>query len=142
MTTLQNPKFEDIDLGTFDAEYAGQVVRVVVNPSRAFRAEYRKACAAAVLGTDDKDFTACLSAVLGMPADDVAGYVNNLPPDVAQWLFFYTLDDYNADAGRFETAIPPHVFRVWDGWVLARVKAHAVQGENSKRSETQPSTAE
>jgi hypothetical protein len=137
---IQNPKYEDVSLAQFDSEYTGQVVRVMVNPSRAFRAQYRTACASAVLGADDKAFVECLSAVLDMPADKVGEYVNNLPPDLAQWLFFYTLDDYNGE--RFETAIPPHLFKVWDAWVLARVKAHAAQGVKSESSETKPSAAE
>jgi hypothetical protein len=140
--TLNSPKFEELDLSAFDAEYAGQAVRVVINPSRAFRAEYRTACAAAVLGTNDADFLQCLAAVLDKPVDEVADYVNNLPPDAAQWLFFFTIDNYNEAAGKFETSIPPHLFRLWDEWILRRVKAHAAQGVNSESKETTHSAAE
>lgn len=127
MIEIKSPRFEEIDLGTFDDEYAGMKVRVAVNPSRAFRAEYRRACANAVLGTDDKDFAACLSVVLGLPTEEAVAQVNTLPPDAAQWMFFYTIDDYNAEAGRFETTIRPHLLQVWDDWVSQRVKAHAAR---------------
>lgn len=139
--TIQNPKVEEIDLGAFDAEYAGQRVRVAVNPSRAFRAAYREACSRAMLGVDDAAFIECLSAVLAMPVSDVGAYVNGLPPDAAQWLLFYTIDNYNTDTGRFETSIPPHLFKVWDDWILRRVKARAAQGVNSSDSETTRSAA-
>ena len=127
MIEIKNPRFEEIDLGTFDSEYAGMKVRVAINPSRAFRAEYRRACVNAVLGTDDKDFAACLSVVFGLSSKEAVGQVNALPPDAAQWMFFYTIDDYNAETSRFETAIRPHLLQVWDDWVGQRVKAHAAR---------------
>ena len=139
MTTPSNPKYDDVDLASFDAEYAGQEVHVLVNPSRAFRASYNLACANAVVGIDDNDFVAWLSVILGMPPEAASEYVNNLPADAAQWLFFFTVDDF--DGKSFKTTIKPYLYHVWDDWVIARVKARAARGEESNRSETMPSAA-
>lgn len=92
-----------------------------------------------MFGIDDKDFVECLSVVLGMMTEAVGEYVNNLPADAAQWLFFFTVDDF--DGVTFKTTIKPHLYRVWDDWVIARVKARAARGEESNRSETMPSAA-
>lgn len=118
-------KFEEIDLGEFDAEYAGEKVRVLVNPTRGFRAEYNSACANAIFGTDDQAFTKCLAIVLGCTEEGAVQRINALPADVSQWLFFYTIDNF--DGEKFGTTIPPHLYQVWDDWVMQRVKARAAR---------------
>lgn len=122
--TIKNPKYEEIDLGTFNEEYAGQKVRVLVNPPRTFRAAYNSAAVDAIFGTAPADaFMECLSVVLDMPLDSMQEYVANLPIDAMQWLFLYTLDGF--DGERFSTRIAPHIYRVWDDWIVTRVKAFA-----------------
>jgi hypothetical protein len=138
--TIQNPKYELIDLGKFNEEYAGQTVRVVVNPSRAFRAAYNAGAIEAIFGAGDEHFVELLAAVMGLPADEVNERMNSLPPDAAQWLFLYTLDNFNGD--KFETSIPPYLYRHWDDWVIKRVKAHAAQQKPLSGNETMPSAAE
>lgn len=118
-------KYLEIDLGEFDDEYAGQKVRVWVNPTRAFRAEYNKACGQAIFGADDKAFLACLARVIDRDVNEAAAIINALPADAAQWLFFYTIDQFNGD--RFEVSIPPRLYQIWDDWVVERVKARAAR---------------
>lgn len=123
MQASKNPAYEEIDLGAFNDEYAGQKVRVLVNPTRAFRTAYRAACMNAIFGVDDKVFTECLAPVLDMTPEEAGAMMNDLPPDAAQWLFFVTLDGF--DGEKWQTVISPHLFRVWDDWTIKRVKAHA-----------------
>ena len=114
---VKNPKYEVIDLAQFDEEYAGQVVRVMVNPSRAFRLGFIRAA----LNTASGEFIEYLATIIEGDEAAIADAIGNMPADAFQWLFAYTV--YDRD-GKPEV-IAPHIVTMWDERIVARVKARA-----------------
>ena len=120
---VKNPKHEVIDLAQFDEAYTGQEVRVMVNPSRAFRLGFIDAA----LNPSNDTFIEYIAAITGVTGDDTSRVFDDMPADVFQWLFCYTVVERD---GKPE-AIRPHVLTMWDDRIIARVKAHASQSKGS-----------
>ena len=123
---IKNPQYEVIDLGAFDEAYKGQEMRVMVNPSRAFRLGFIEAA----LNPTTEDFISYIATIAGLNGDDETAQVfDDMPADVFQWLFCYTVVERD---GKPE-AIRPHVLTLWDDRIVARVKAHAAQPKVSEK---------
>lgn len=118
-----NLVYDNVDLGKYDAAYAGRTLRVLQNPSREFRMAY----ITSTYTTGSGEWIKLVAKVLGVDSDaEVERIIAPLETDVIVWMFIGLVDDYDAEKGRFNTVIRPYLVEgVWDEYVRARVKAHA-----------------
>lgn len=127
---IASPRYADFDIGNFDAEYAGQTIKLLQNPSRGFRESFASATLNASVGNEPQTWLAHVVVVIN--AADAAGAesaLNALPVEVMHWLFLWTLE-WDEKAGTFSTNIPPHVYSLWDDYRKERVKARAARGNS------------
>jgi hypothetical protein len=126
---VKTAKREPFDLGEFDAEFAGQTVSLLRNPTRGFRVSYVKAAWNASLGLEGARFREHLAVIMGAEdGDAVQTVVEDMPDDVFHWLFLYTVGDYDSELKAFKTHIEPRIMTLWDEYITERVKARAAQG--------------
>lgn len=131
---IRKPIYDVIDLAQFDEEYAGQTMRVMVNPSRAFRLGFINAA----LNVAGQDFIEYVAAITGAGNDDEAAQAfDELPADAFQWLFCYTTIEHDGKPD----LIRPHVLTTWDERIISRVKAHAAQPKASAQPSAESTAA-
>lgn len=124
--SLDHPVYAEFDLGEYAEHLRGRMITLLQNPTRAFQRAYRKAAASASLGISNDEFWPFLAAVLDIQSvEQVETLADSMEPDALQWLFLFTVDDYDDSANVYGTRIEPHLFAVWNRWTTAQVKARA-----------------
>lgn len=108
--------YADVDLGEYDEAYAGQSLRVLLNPTRAQRRDFLRAAVDPASGP----WLAHMALILDCAAEDVGLMVDGMDIEILHWLFV----PHVGDDGK---VVLPEVYRVWDRYVDQRVKARAAR---------------
>lgn len=127
--------YEDISLAPLGESYAGQTIRVLVNPSVRFKREFASAGWNATTEAGNawmRHVATILGATDHQALRDV---VSDMNPEVLDWLLIPHLLEDPFIKGKIST-VPPYVCEVWDTWIASRVKARATHSKPSSAPAT------
>lgn len=99
---------ESFDLGVFDEGIKGQTLTLLMNPSARFKREFTRA--------RGDEFIEYIAFICGWSADEAKINIEDMQPDVLQWLFVGAWDAGDTDI------VMPHVIALWDAYATRRVK--------------------
>lgn len=118
---LDNPLYEDYDLGALDAGLSGRQLRVLRNPTIRFRSGFR----AASINPSAPEWTPYVAAICNIAPDKMMDVLGDYQQTIIQAMFVTTFDDI-VD-GQIVGESPAHIFRVWDAHATEKRKTYGVR---------------
>ena len=99
---------ESFDLGVFDEGLKGKTLNLLMNPSQRFRREFTRA--------RGEEFVEYIAFVCGWSVDEAKVEIEDMQPDVLQWLFVGAWDVGDTEI------VMPHIVTLWESYATKRVK--------------------
>lgn len=134
--TLPYPAvYEDVKLDPLGPSYAGQTIRVLVNPSVRFKRDFASAGWDATTAAGNI-WMRHVATILDAPDHQaLRDLVSDMNPEVLDWLLIPHLLEDPFIKGKIST-VPPYICEVWDTWIASRVKARATHSKPSSAPAT------
>lgn len=129
--TLPYPAiYEDIALDPLGPGYAGQTIRVLVNPSVRFKRDFASAGWDATTAAGNVWLRHVATIVGATDHQALRDLISDMDPEVLHWLLIPHLVEDPFIKGKVHT-VQPYVCEAWDKWIASRVKARATPSKPS-----------
>lgn len=131
--TLDRPVYADFDLGAMDDALGGQTIRILQNPTVAFRAAFVHAARFPGQG----EWAGLLREVLGCKTDrEVLDIIDGLEQALVSTLFSTSWERYDEETERLVGERSAYVLRIWEEY--AQKKRRTYLARLHARSEATP----
>ena len=127
--------YEDVGLDPLGPRYAGQTIRVLVNPSVRFKREFASAGWDATTAAGNVWMRHVATIFGATDYQALRDLVSNMDPEILDWLLIPHLVEDEYVKGKIST-VYPYICEVWDTWIAQRVKARATHSKPSSAPAT------